>query len=78
MKTLKSGIYDSVTSWADLAALRTVDVINSVIILWIETSTGEQKTTQLRMGTDETDTGNGIQRPDDYGPGNRKVWYSAE
>jgi hypothetical protein len=68
----------AITSWAELAAVATADLEAGAIKLWINAADGSAKIVQLRTGTDATDTGNGIQRPNDYAdPGNTKVWYQA-
>lgn len=69
---------NSIQSWADLAAIKTLGLPKPQIRIWVDADTGLFKVTQLRAGTDETDTANGIQRPDDYAsPGNEFVWYQA-
>lgn len=70
-------VNDAVESWADLAALVTLGRALPYTVLWVESSTGLFKVTQLRAGTDATDTANGIQRPNDYGVGNQVVWYQV-
>lgn len=74
---MESGIYDNITSWDDLAALPTKTIINSVIVDWVEQASGDGRRTQLRMSTDTTDRINGVQRPDDFGAGNSKVWFEC-
>lgn len=68
-----------VSSWAQLQALPTINYIGTnSTILWVESATGLFKATQLRTGTDATDTASGIARPDDYAsPGNERVWYQT-
>lgn len=65
----------SITSWADLAAVSTVDLDVPVIKIWRESATSLYHFTVLLAGTDATDTANGIQRPADYTASNQKVWY---
>jgi hypothetical protein len=72
-----SGVNNNVSSWAELAALPTTSLTKPYSIIWVESSTGIAHTTQLRAGTDATDTASGIQRPDDYGVSNQYVWYEA-
>lgn len=65
-----------VTSWAELAALSTAAFPTDYKIYWVEEETGLLRVTQLRAGTNATDTPAGIQRPDDYSdPENKRVWY---
>lgn len=67
-----------ISSWAQLQALPTVGYIGTnSTILWVEEATGLLKATQLRVGTDATDTASGIARPDDYSASNQRVWYQA-
>ena len=66
----------SITTWAELAQLPTVNVTVGAIQLWVDSVDGVLKATQLLAGTDATDTAQGVQRPDDYSAGNQKVWYS--
>lgn len=72
-----SGVDSSITSWAQLAAIPTAGVAKPIVKVWVEALTLAHKVTELRAGTDATDTANGIQRPDDYGPSNQYVWYQA-
>lgn len=65
----------SITSWAQLAAIPTASLAVPVIKIWREASTSLYHFTILLAGTDATDTANGLQRPNDYGAGNQKVWY---
>lgn len=68
---------NTINSWSDLAAIETASLTVPVLKIWVDESSGLLKTTQLRAGTDATDTANGIQRPDDYASGtNEKVWYN--
>jgi hypothetical protein len=69
---------NSISSWAELAAVETTGLTVPVLKVWVNAADGTLKATQLRAGTDATDTANGIQRPDDYSdPGNAKVWYQV-
>lgn len=69
---------EDVTSWAELMAVETVALGTGTIKTWIEESTGIWKVTQLRAGTDATDTASGVARPDDYdATSNARVWYQA-
>jgi hypothetical protein len=78
MKSItRSGVYEQITSWSDLASIPTESIITPVIVVWIELATGQIKTTQLRMGADETNIIDGIQRPNDWAANNQKVWYEA-
>lgn len=75
---MKSGVYENITSWTDLASIPTVGIINSVIVQWVEAASGAFKTTQLRMSTAATNTGAGVQRPTDYTTTyNQKVWFQC-
>lgn len=69
---------ESITSWAELAALTTVGLTVPVVKFWLEASTMLYRVTVLKAGTDATDVSNGIQRPDDYDAvTNAVVWYQA-
>jgi hypothetical protein len=72
-----SGVDASITSWAQLAAIPTAGESKPIVKVWVEAGDHAAKTTELRAGTDATDTANGIQRPNDYGPSNQFVWYQA-
>lgn len=68
----------SITSWEELAAIPTTNLVVPVIKFWLEAATMLYRVTVLKAGTDATDTANGIQRPADYnGATNAKVWYQA-
>jgi hypothetical protein len=72
------GLNPGVTTWAELQALATIGVIGTgTTILWVDSDTGLFKATQLRAGTDATDTANGVARPNDYSVSNERVWYST-
>jgi hypothetical protein len=77
MATSDSRIEPDIHSWADLADFASAAMQNGTVKLWVETTTGISRVTRLLPGTDATDTANGIQRPNDYGPGNYRVWYLA-
>lgn len=69
---------NSITTWAQLAAVATTGLTVPVMKIWFEPATLLFHVTVLRAGIDATDTANGIQRPDDYNAGtNAKVWYQA-
>ena len=72
-----SRIEPDIATWADLAERSTTGMPDGTNKIWIEAATGLTKTTRLLPGTDATDTANGIQRPNDYGVGNYRVWYLA-
>ncbi len=65
-----------VTSWDELAALSTAAFLTGYKLYWVEEATGLLRITELRAGTDTTDTPAGIQRPNAYSdPENKRVWY---
>lgn len=67
-----------ITSWAELAALPTIGLPLPQLRIWVDSTELVFRATQLRAGTDATDTANGIQRPDDYNAtSNARVWYST-
>lgn len=71
-------ITDSVTSWADLAAVSTLVVGTGYFLVWVEASTLILKVTQLIAGVDATDTAEGLQRPTDFNAAtNAKVWHQS-
>lgn len=72
-----SRIEPDIQSWADLAAFSTTGMQNGTIKAWVDASTGITRFTRLLPGTDASDPANGIQRPNDYGVGNYRVWYLA-
>ena len=72
-----SRIEPNTLTWADLAAFSTGGMQNGTVKIWIEAASGITQVTRLLPGTDATDTANGIQRPNDYGVGNYRVWYLA-
>lgn len=72
-----SGVDASITSWALLAAIPTAGVAKPIVKVWVDAVTHANRVTELRAGTDATDTANGVQRPNDYGPSNQFVWYQA-
>jgi hypothetical protein len=72
-----SPVDNTINSWADLAAIPTESLTVPVLKLWVNDADGAFKATQLRSGTNATDTSNGIQRPDDYSAGNQRVWYQT-
>lgn len=65
----------TITSLAELAAIPTVDLTPPVLKIFVDESTGGLNVWRLLAGTDAT--GPGVQRPDDYGPTNLRVWYQA-
>jgi hypothetical protein len=73
------GLVDpTITSWALLAAVVTAGLTVPRVIVWVESTTKSSHISQLRAGTDATDTASGIQRPSDYNAGtNAVVWYDA-
>lgn len=71
-----SGVDPDVTSLAELSAVATVALTPPVVKVWVQESDGTMQTWRLLAGTDATVPGS-IQRPDDYGGGNQKVWYRA-
>lgn len=72
-----SGVDPSITSWAQLAAIPTAGVAKPIVKVWVDAVTHASRVTELRAGTDATDTANGVQRPDDYGASNQFVWFQA-
>lgn len=72
------GVVDpNLDTWAELAAIPTTSMTVGTVKIWVDSSTGILKATQLLAGTDATDTASGIQRPDDYNAAtNAKVWYN--
>lgn len=73
-----SGVRADITSWALLAAIVTTTLTKPQVVVWVEAATGAAHNTQLRAGTDATDTPNGVQRPTDYNAvTNAYVWYDA-
>lgn len=67
-----------ITSWATLAEIPTLLMATGTIRIWVDAASGAFKITQLRAGTDATDTASGIQRPDDYDTtSNARVWYQS-
>jgi hypothetical protein len=71
-------IDNSITSWAQLAAVTTVAVAVGTSKAWVEASTLTLKVTQLLAGTVATDTAEGLQRPNDYNAStNAKVWHQV-
>lgn len=74
----QSGVDPNIKSWAQLAAVVTVGLAVGTLKVWKNDADGAHKVTELRAGTDATDTANGIQRPADYAdPANAKVWYQV-
>lgn len=73
-----SGVDSEVTSWAELAAIATAALTKPVVVVWVAAIDNSNHITQLRAGTDATDTAAGIQRPDDYNAvTNAYVWYDT-
>lgn len=73
-----SGVNQSVTSWTELAAIATAALSIPQVIVWVNAADDSFHVTQLRAGTDATDTAAGIQRPDDYNdPANTRCWYDT-
>ena len=67
----------SISSWSTLAGISTTGLAVGALKIWVDSSTGVLKATQLLAGTDATDTASGIQRPDDYNAATKaKVWYN--
>jgi hypothetical protein len=66
----------AITSWSDLAALMTPLIPVNTTIMWVDASAGLLRATQVRLGTDATDTASGIQRADDYAT-TGKIWYNT-
>ncbi len=66
----------AITSWTDLAAIPTPLVPVGTTILWVEAALNLLRATQVRLGSDATDTASGIQRADDWAT-TGKVWYST-
>lgn len=64
-------------TYADLAAVATVNVALNTIIAWIKSDDNTEQTWRLLNSTAETDEG-AVQRPDDYDATlNPKVWFRA-
>jgi len=72
--SLLSGIRTDITSWAELAAVLTVGAPLPVILEWNDSSVNLMRSTIAQLGSDATDTANGIQRADDWATSG-VVWY---
>lgn len=72
-----SGLDPNVRSWSELAAVETAFLPLPIVKIWVESETGMQRTTRLLASTEATNTDNGVQRPNDYGPLNQRVWFAA-
>ena len=66
-----------ITSWATLADVPTIGVSAGALKIWVDSTNGILKATQLIAGTAATDTASGLQRPNDYGPSNEKYWANV-
>jgi hypothetical protein len=75
---LRSGFRSDITSWSDLSEVVTAGAQNQwpVIFEWLDTTTGLMRTTFGQVGSDATDTDNGIQRANDWASSGI-VWYQA-
>lgn len=73
---LVSGIRADITSWAELAAIVTVGASLPVIIEWFDPTVGLVRTVYGTLGSDSTDTTNGVQRADDWATSG-VVWYQS-
>lgn len=66
----------TVTNLAEFAAVATVNLLTPSLLSWVNYTTGETEVWRLLPGFDET--GEGVQRPDDYDAlSNAKVWYRS-
>ncbi len=72
-----SPVDPTISSWDQLAAVPTVGMAVGTIKLWVDSSAGVLRATQLLAGTDATDQPSGVQRPNDYNAAtNAKVWFN--
>ena len=75
---LNVSVNSSITSWADLAAVATVASPAGTTVAWIEASTLILRAMILLAGSEATNTGAGLQRPNDYNDvTNEKVWHQS-
>ncbi len=63
---LRSGFRSEITSWSDLAAVVTAGSLPPFIIEWYDPSAELMRTVVGDVGTDATDTANGVQRANDW------------
>lgn len=71
---LTSRFRPDITSWAELAAVATYGATLPVMLEWYDESVPVLRSVVLRLGSDATDTANGVQRPNDY---TTAVWYQT-
>lgn len=66
---------NTIHHWSNLEAVPTVGTVPDVIKIWVDDDAGIARITQLRTGTDATNTAQGIARPNDYNPAAPLCWY---
>ncbi len=76
IRRIPKDINPAIRSWANLAAMATIDLAIPSIVGWVNDTDDQIVFTELKPGTDASDPANGIQRPDDYDAAtNAVVWY---